>query len=372
MADADATAPAPEKPHYDLTGRVFILLCLAATAFIGWKIFRPFLGAVATGAILDVVFYPVFARIARRLGGRRPLAAAITVVLVVVCVILPLAGMIIVFTRQALQFYDFVTAKAQDGTLDQVFKLHDWESIELWLREHAPWLDVQALNVKTILISVLERISALGMGIGSAVVSNVLGTVIAFAVTLFSLFFFLLDGSRFARWLSAFSPLNTAHERQLLDTFIGFTKSAVLGSGLIAICQGLLGGIAFWIVDLRAVLWGFVMMFMSLVPLVGTTVVWVPAAVILIVIGRVGAGIFLLLWGMFVISGVDNVVRLFVIKGPRRMHPLLLFFAILGGLKFAGPLGIVMGPVVLATILTFLEFYREEFVAESPAEGKAP
>jgi len=361
----------PRNSGYDRTGRVFILVCLVAVLAIGWRIFRPFLGAIATAAILDVVFYPVYARLRRRFGDRKGPAAGVTVLLVVVCVILPFLAMLIVFTRQALQFYDFVSAKAQDGTLDQVFKLHDWDALQAWLAQHAPWLDTRALNLKSILVGAFEKISSVGVGIGSSLVANVLGTIVSFAVTLFSLFFFLIDGSRFARWLSALSPLTEEHERLLADTFIGFTKSSVLGSGLIAIAQGLLGGIAFWGVGLRGVLWGFVMTFMSLVPLVGTAAVWIPAGLVLLVLGKVGSAIFLFVYGTLVISGADNVIRLLVVKGPRRMHPLLLFFAILGGLKYIGPLGIVLGPVVLAMILTFLEFYRAEFIRVSTAPPAA-
>ena len=147
--------------------------------------------------------------------------------------------------------------------------------------------------------------------------------------------------------------------------FVAIIKSAVLGSGLVAIVQGLLGGLAFGIVGLPGVLWGIVMVFMSLVPVIGTALVWVPAGLVLLVEGQTGAGIFILVWGGVVISSVDNLIRMFVVKGPMRMHPLLIFFSVMGGIKLAGILGVVYGPLVLAMVQALLEIFRAEFIGRT-------
>jgi predicted PurR-regulated permease PerM len=183
-------------------------------------------------------------------------------------------------------------------------------------------------------------------------------------VVLFSLFFILLDGAAFARWAWAMVPLDARHREIVSRTFLEIVKSAVLGSGLVAIVQGILGGLAFWIVGLPGVLWGFIMAFMSLVPVVGTAIIWVPAGIVLLLQGQAGAGAFILVWGAAVISSSDNVVRLLVVRGPVRLHPLLLFFSILGGIKISGLLGVVYGPLVLAMIQTLFGFFREEFLSQ--------
>ena len=121
------------------------------------------------------------------------------------------------------------------------------------------------------------------------------------------------------------------------------------------------------IVGFPGVLWGFVMAFTSLVPVIGTALIWVPAGLMLLLQGQTGAGIFILVWGAVVISNSDNVIRLFVVKGPVRMHPLLLFFAIMGGLKIAGLLGVVYGPLVLAMVQALLEIFRAEFMGRRRA-----
>jgi predicted PurR-regulated permease PerM len=371
MAEVGGTTT--ETYHYDRMGRVFILACLAVSLWFGWKVFSSFFTAIAAAAVLDVTFYPVYRRLARALGGRRVPAAALTVLVVVLCVILPLAAIGVIFTKQALGLYALVNAKAQDGSLDQVLRLRDWDAVEGWLAAHAPWLDVQAMNLKGAFVTLLQKVSTRAVAFGTGVASNVLGTLGTFAVVLFSLFFFLLDGAAFVRWLGGLVPLSGEHKRLLTHTFVEITKSAVTGSGLVALAQGLLGGVAFWIAGLPAVLWGFVMTFTALVPVVGTALVWVPAGLILAATGRAGMGVFLLVWGAVVVSGADNVIRMFLVKGPVRMHPLLLFFSILGGIKMAGLLGVVSGPLVLAMIQTLLEIYRGEFMnggAAAAGEGQ--
>jgi predicted PurR-regulated permease PerM len=357
--------------QYDRTGHLFILGALAVALYFAWKVFQTFFSAIAIAAILDVVFYPLYARLSASFGGRRALAAGVTVLVVVLSVILPLIGMGILFTKQALDLYQSLSVKAQDGSLDSILRFRDWSAVEAWLAAHAPWLDTQALNLKEVFLNFLQKVSGYGVAFGTAAASNVLAAAGTFAVVLFSLFFMLLDGTAFANWAWGLAPLTAAHRGELSRTFVGIIKSAVIGSGLVAIVQGVLGGVAFWLVGFPGILWGFVMVFTSLVPVIGTALVWVPAAVVLFVQGHSGAGLFILIWGTVVISGSDNVIRLFVVKGPVRMHPLLIFFSVMGGINLAGLLGVVYGPLILAMVQTLLEIFRGEFMgrpAPAPTE----
>ena len=352
--------------QYDRTGRLFILGALAIALFFAWKVFQSFFSAIAIAAILDIIFYPLFVRLKRLFGGRRAPAAGVTVLVVVLSVIVPLVGMSILFTKQALDLYQGLSIKAHDGSLDSILRFREWSAVDGWLAAHAPWLDTQALNLKGIFLDFLQKVSGYGVAFGTAAASNVLAAFATFAVVLFSLFFILLDGTAFVEWAWKLMPLTEEHRGVVTSTFVGIIKSAVLGSGLVAIVQGILGGLAFWIVGFPGILWGFVMVFTSLVPVIGTALVWVPASIVLFVQGNTGAGSFILLWGIIVISGSDNVIRLFVVKGPVRMHPLLIFFSVMGGIKLAGLLGVVYGPLILAMVQTLLEIFRGEFMG-SPA-----
>jgi predicted PurR-regulated permease PerM len=358
--------------QYDRTGRLFIVGALGIALWFGWKVFKPFFSAVAIAAVLDVVFYPLHARLARAFGGRRMPAAALTVLAVLLCVILPVIGMGLLFTKQALDLYQALTTKALDGGLDPLLRFRDWDAVNGWLAAHAPWLDTQALNLKGVFLDFLQKVSGYGVALGTKAASNVLAAVGTFAMVLFSLFFMLLDGAAFARWAWSLAPLNAEHRSVLSRTFVEIIKSAVLSSGLVAIVQGFLGGLAFWFVGLPGVLWGTVMAFTSLVPVVGNAIIWVPAVIILYLQGDVGPALFILVWGTVVVSGSDNVIRILVVKGPVRMHPLLIYFAVLGGINLSGLLGVVYGPLVLAMIQALLEIFRGEFMvrpAEDPTAG---
>jgi len=355
--------------HYDRTGRYFILGALGIALFFAWKIIQPFFSAIAIAAILDIVFLPLFTRLKNAFGGRRALAASVTILAVVLSVILPLIGMGILFTKQALDLYEGLSVQAQDGSLDAILQFRDWSTVEGWLATHAPWLDTQALNLKGVFLNFLQKVSGYGVAFGTAVASNVLSALATFAVVLFSLFFILLDGPAFAAWAWGLAPLTDKHRGILSHTFIEIIKSAVFGSGVVGVVQGVLGGLAFMIVGFPGVLWGFVMALMSLVPVIGTAIVWVPAGLLLLLQGQTGAGIFILVWGAVVISNSDSVVRIFVVRGEVRMHPLLLFFAIMGGLKFAGLLGVIYGPLVLAMVQALLEISRVEFMGSRAAAG---
>ena len=357
--------------QHDRAGRYFILGALGIALFFAWKIFQSFFSAIAFAAILDIVFYPLFTRLKHAFGGRRALAAGVTVLVVVLVVILPLIGIGILFTKQALDLYLGLSAKAQNGSLDAILQFRDWSAVEGWLAAHAPWLDTQGLNIKGVFLNFLGKIGGFGVAFGTAAASNVLGAVGTFVVVLFSLFFILLDGAAFARWAWAMVPLDARHREIVSRTFLEIVKSAVLGSGLVAIVQGTLGGLAFWIVGLPGVLWGFILAFTSLVPVVGTAIVWAPAGLLLLLQGQAGAGAFILIWGAVVISSADNVVRVLAVRGPVHLHPLLLFFSILGGIKISGLLGVVYGPLVLAMLQTLFGFFREEFLVQ-PASSDGP
>jgi predicted PurR-regulated permease PerM len=254
--------------HYDHTGRMFILAALGVALYFAWKVFQPFFSAIAIAAVLQIVFYPLYARMQRAFGGRRMLAAALTVLLVLLCVIIPLIGMGLLFTKQALDMYQGLSERAQDGGLDALLRFRDWEAVEAWLAEHAPWLDTHALNLKDVFLKLLQKVSSYGVSLGTSAASNALAAFATFLVVLFSLFFVLLDGAAFAQWAWSLAPLTAEHRGLLSRTFIEIIRSAVLGSGLVAVAQGVLGGVAFWIVGLPGVLWGFAMAFTSLVPVV--------------------------------------------------------------------------------------------------------
>ena len=155
------------------------------------------------------------------------------------------------------------------------------------------------------------------------------------------------------------TPLPGSLEREIGEKFKEVSESAFLGTFLTAAAQGFLGGIAFLIVGFPPLVWGVMMAVMSLIPLVGTFLIWGPAAAILLTAGRTGAGIFLVVWGVVVVGLSDNVLRPLLMQGKSQLHPLLIFFSLIGGIMAFGPLGILLGPLAIVLVIAMLKAYEE-------------
>jgi predicted PurR-regulated permease PerM len=195
-----------------------------------------------------------------------------------------------------------------------------------------------------------------------AIGQNTLRIAVYFFIMLYLLFFFLRDGQRLLDGRVSALPMGAARARQLLDRFAEVSRATIKGTLVIGLVQGTLGGIAFWVLGVSApVLWGAVMALMSILPAIGPAIVWVPAAVVLLVNGRIGAGIALIAIGVFVISLVDNLLRPILVGRDTRMPDYLVLLSTLGGLAAFGLAGIVIGPIIAAFFLSCWHMASEEF-----------
>jgi predicted PurR-regulated permease PerM len=200
-----------------------------------------------------------------------------------------------------------------------------------------------------------------------------LGALVAVAVTLFLLFFFLRDGEEIVRKAMSLIPMEEARRLHLVDRVAAVTRAVVFGALLTALIQGTLVGIVFALVRLPSpVVFGALATLASLLPLVGAALVWVPAAGVLAFQGRWGAALFVVIWGVAVVSMADNVVRPLFISGQAKISTLPVFLGLTGGIEAFGPIGMVLGPVVVALVLALLQFAEESRAGEGPAPTPPP
>ena len=182
--------------------------------------------------------------------------------------------------------------------------------------------------------------------------------IVGFFFTLLSLYYLFKDGSHLFRKLKEIIPLQTRERNLLIQRFEDMIYATIYGGILIALIQGVLGGLSFWILGLPSpIFWGSAMALFSFIPIGGTALIWAPAAVILLIGGDVLKGILLLGIGILVISMVDNILKPFFISTRTRIHPLLLFFAVLGGIQAFGLIGLIAGPLIATLFLTLIEIY---------------
>jgi len=334
------------------------LVILVTVAFL-WLI-RGFLQPVFWAVALGIIVYPLHARLEQRFGPRRSLAAAVSMLIVVMLVILPLAGLITAVTSEATSLVQRLNQ--QDIELDRVYDAIA-ERLPTSVLERLP---IDSENIEARLaeaaVTASRFVAARALSIGQ----DTLRIALFFFLMLYLLFFFLRDGPKMLDGLVRALPLGDERERHLLARFAEVSRATIKGTLVVGIAQGSIGGIAFWMLGLGApILWGVVMALLSILPAVGPALVWLPAAIFLLATGRIIAGIVLILIGVLVIGLVDNLLRPILVGRDTRMPDYLILLSTLGGLTAFGLAGIVIGPIIAAFFLSCWEMAPEEFEGKS-------
>ncbi|MEO8079331.1 MAG: AI-2E family transporter [Caldimonas sp.] len=357
------TPPDPSPPR-DLEQRTFLLLLVVITiafAFVLW----PFYGAVFWGAVLALLFQPLFRRLLRRFGRRRTPAALATLAVILVLVILPVAFI----AASLLQETAAVYKKIQSGEMnfaryfDQILAVApSWATGLLDRFGLNDMADVQA-KLTAGLAQRGQAFAASAVDIGQ----NALDFVVGFCLSMYLLFFLLRDGAELANRVKAAIPLEPQHKTRLLSKFTTVIRATVKGNILVAAAQGALGGLAFWALGVHgAVLWAVIMAFLSLLPAIGAALIWAPVALYLLATGVVWKGVALIVWGVVVIGLIDNVLRPILVGKDTKMPDYLVLISTLGGLALFGLNGFVIGPVIAAMFISVWDIF-----AAGRAEARA-
>jgi predicted PurR-regulated permease PerM len=335
----------------------FLGLLLFTTVLFVWTI-RAFLMPVFWAAVFAVLFQRMYVRLVALCRGRRNPASFIATVLVVVFVVVPFALVLAALARQGLLLYQAIASGALSvqGPID---------AMERWLPALARLLDGYGIDIAQLRISLQDVAAGAAQYIASRALAfgqNALWVTLLFGVMLYLLFFFFRDGETIVARVARVLPLGEDRRLRLLHKFAQVARATVKGSLIVAIAQGGLGALLFFLVGIEtAVFWGVVMAVLSLLPAVGAGLVWLPAAIILFAAGRIGAGIVVVLGGVFVIGLVDNLLRPIVVSRDTKMPDYLVLVSTLGGIAVFGLAGFVAGPVIAALFLVLWELFAEEY-----------
>ena len=336
-------------------GGGFLLLCLLASMEFAFVVMEPFITIFIMALVLAIIARPLYLWLLNRMPGRESLASLLTVLLVVVVFILPCLMLLSILTQEALQAYEMINEKARLVLTDG----HLLDKIKALQARFLPQIDMDLGELTKSLAGVAGQVSNYVLKMAGAALGVLSSSLWKAVLMLFVVFYFLKDGRKLADWASHLFPLPSSLEKEIATAFINVSKSAFYGTFLTALAQGILGGIGFWIAGLQPFVWGLVMAFFSMVPLVGTAIVWVPAAVFLILTHKIGWGIFLIAWGVGVVGMSDNFLRPLFMKGKNELHPVLIFFSLLGGIAAFGFLGILLGPLAIVLFISLLKAYEE-------------
>lgn len=342
-----------------------VLLALATIGFL-WVI-SPLLGPILWAMVAAMLFQPLNARLLRAMPGRTSGAALVTLLAIVAAVVIPalLIGSALISEAGTL------AERVRSGQVDVMAILTRLRSeLPSWLLQ---WTGLDRLNdlgalrdwIAGNFATSLQNVVGRALNLGQSAFAFVIGL----GVMLYLAFFFVRDGKRIVRFVADSVPLDNHHGTALLNRFAAVVHAMIKGSLVVAAMQGLIGGIVFWAIGIpSALLWGVAMGFMSLLPAIGTGIVWVPVALYELATGAVWQGLVLVFCGLFVIGMVDNLLRPILVGRDAKMPDYIVFVSTLGGLELFGFNGFILGPVIAGLFLAAWQLHAEE---AAPGKTKA-
>ena len=334
------------------TGLVLVLLL--AILYLFGRIILPFASPIIWAGVLALLFRPVYIRLLARTKGRRTLTALIITLIILVVLIGPTAFLTVALVNEAADAVAWVNSMYQSGELQKYLDLR----IPLvdGLKERlSEYYDFNQIDLNEVVRNSIEKIGRFVIDQAGSIISNGTKAVFYFILMLVTIYYFLKDGDKLVAWLRKATPLPREKFDAILTQLTEVTISTITSGLFVAFLQGLIGGILFAAVGLPSpIFWGAVMAFLSLLPVIGAFLVYIPAAFVLILSGSTGKGIIVLAVGVGIISQLDNFLRPQLMAGRTSLHPLLLFLSMMGGVVAFGFTGIILGPVIVAMFMAMV------------------
>lgn len=360
------------KYYEELYSKVFFLLILIGILVIGFLIIKPFIAAIISGTILAYLFYPLYKRIGKRIKNENARAFLVSLLLILIVTI---PGMIALslLAKEAFETYSTIEQHRLGSNFIEFICTNGDNMLCSWTKSFLSFLPASDLN--TYMQSVIEKITSGIIQSLSRILAAIPSLVLNIVIILFVVYYLLKDGKKMISHLSGLLPLSKSQKGHVFERFGQITYGVFIGNLAVALIQGVAGGIGFMIFGISSpILWGFVMALFALIPYFGTAIVWLPAALNMILIGNLTAnnsmtvkGILLIIYGLVVISSVDNLVKPRIIGSKADIHPLLVLLGVFGGLNLFGVMGFIIGPIMLALLLVLINIYKEEMRGKNGA-----
>ncbi|MFP4315106.1 MAG: AI-2E family transporter [Desulfovibrionales bacterium] len=343
-----------KSPVWNKTTLLLLALFISALFL---TMIRQFLMAIFLAGIFSAMFQPLYSKFVQWFKGRRSLASGITLLTICLIIILPLFLLLGIVTGQAIKVSNMVgpwVSQRVDGstTFAELFRfLPFYDYIQQYNQEILTRAGELVGSISSFLLDSLSEVTF-----------KTINFVFLFFVFLYTMFFFLKDGRLVLEKILYYLPLTTEGEQRLLERFSSVTRATIKGTLIIGVIQGSLAGAGFWAVGIDgAVFWGAVMSFLSIIPAIGSALVWIPAVIILAALGSYIKALLLLLYCGLLVGSVDNLLRPVMVGRDTKMHELFIFFGTLGGISLFGIIGFIVGPIVAALFVTIWEIYGETF-----------
>ena len=346
--------------------KTFLLLLVVTVSLALVVLLESFVLTIVLAAVMAGLLFPFYTWLSRRLNGRPVLAAALTLLVTIVLILGPLLGIVSLVVTQAASVTTNIRPVverfiSEPTYLDeQLQRLPGWNYLEPYREE--------------ILRTAGDVVNSAGSFLVSSLSNTTKGTVtfvFNFFIALYTMFFFLIDGPGLLAAVLDHIPLRRDEKVLLTDRFMSVTRATIKGTIVIGVLQGVLSGLAFWVVGIpNAAFWTVLMAVLSILPLIGSALVWLPASIILYASGDVTQAIILVLFCSLIVGSVDNVLRPRLVGHDTKMHDLVILFSTLGGIVVIGPVGFIIGPVLAGLFVTSWQIfgiaYRDQLADGTP------
>jgi predicted PurR-regulated permease PerM len=338
------------------------------TLYFSYVVIKPYLIQIFLAFVLFFAGKPLYRRLVWLFRGQRALAAFCACALLALLITLPLFALVNILAKQALELYSAASAGLKS---DQVWLQISgkWDILRNYVEHLGLPLPEQA-NLEQVLQTVLTRASQFIYTNTIALARGFTSYFLNLLLILFLAFFMFLQGDAFIEEIKKLSPLDEAHNQEILQVTENTIKATLWGTLIVALVQGILGGTGFFFFRVPdPVFWGAMMTVASILPVVGPGIIWLPGSVYLYFRGDLGLALGLFLWGALIISTVDNLLRPILIRGAESTSTVLIFLSILGGVTYFGLVGFILGPLLLSFLLSLLRIYQRTVLAVLPEEA---
>lgn len=353
----------------------FLIVLVLTSLYLMYGLIKPFLHTVIIAIVIAASFSPLYHRILTRINNRPKIASAAVIGILVVCFAIPVTVFISGLIPQAIDSIRAVNDWLRNTDFDLLTQQSSITPAIQWLQAKLPFIDPIELDIK-------HNITLFSKTVGQSIISlatSALGDTVTFffhfLLMLLMIFFLLKDGRKMLAAVKYLCPMREEQEDNIINTLRQVSRSVLVGGLLVSVLQGIVGGMGLAIVGIPALFWGTVMGFCSLIPVIGTGLVWLPACLYLFIVGEWQSSLFLLVWCALPVAAIDSFLRPYFMRDSARVSVFFIFMSILGGIKAFGMLGILYGPLILSFTMVMLTIYGEEFsdvLGEKPSCALPP
>ena len=347
---------------------LLIFLCLALYACY-WLV-KPFLQPIILAILIGMLAYPGHEKLVVKLKGRQSSAALLSSLVLALVFLIPAFLLLVAILKQGVDYTVIAREWARSDSIHQVWA-HPWVvQAKAVLEQVLPPEALDPDEIRTRALSLARSLGARFAGVSTTMLGSLTTFMVNFVLLLFVLFFVLRDHDKLVEFIRHALPLSRSQEDALFHEVMAVSKSALLGSLLTAVTQGIVGGIGLWLAGFPPLFWGAMMAFASLIPIVGTALIWAPAALYLAFTGETDWALFMLAWGVLVVGSIDNFLRPLFMQGAT-MNTVVVFFSLIGGLQVFGLIGLVYGPLIFSITLVLFKMYESEFASFLDAQDNS-